>query len=67
MLFRSHRGSKDKGKDKGPSAALAVDAFNILNHVNFGQFVGDLSSPFFGRPVSAGPARRMQGSLTFKF
>jgi len=44
-----------------------VDAFNVLNHVNFGQFVGNLSSPFFGRAVSAGPARKMQVSLGFKF
>jgi len=44
-----------------------VDAFNVLNQVNFGMPVGDLSSPFFGQRVSAGPARRMQASLSFKF
>ncbi len=65
--FFLHRGSKDKGKDKGPSATLAVDAFNILNRPNFGAPVGDLSSPFFGQRVYAGPARRMQASLSFKF
>ena len=58
---------KGTGKNKGPSATVAFDAFNILNHVNPGSFVGNLSSPFFGRPVSAGPARRMQASLSFKF
>lgn len=58
---------KRKKKEKGPSATFAVDAFNILNRVNFGRPVGNLSSPFFGQPVSAGPARRLQLSLSFKF
>jgi hypothetical protein len=54
------------GKE-GPSLVTAVDAFNLFNRVNYGAFVGNLSSPFFGSPVSAGPARRMQVSFTFKF
>jgi len=65
--FLLHRSGKDKRKEKGPSATIAVDAFNVLNHVNFGQFVGNLSSPFFGRAFSATPARHMQVSLVFKF
>jgi len=63
------RWSKDfplHGKE-GPSLVAGVDAFNLLNRVNYGRFVGNLSSPFFGNPVSAGPARRMQVSFTFKF
>ncbi len=67
FFFHAHKKDQGKGKEKGPSATIAVDAFNILNHTNFGAPVGDLSSPFFGRPVSAGPARRMQASLSFKF
>jgi hypothetical protein len=67
FLHPSREKDKGKGKNKGPSATVAIDAFNILNHVNPGLFVGNLSSPFFGRPVSAGPARRMQASLSFKF
>lgn len=47
--------------------ALAVDAFNALNRVNFTQPVGNLSSPFFGRPVGARPARRMQLGLQVEF
>ncbi len=67
--FFLHADKRDKSKDKekGPSMTIAVDAFNVMNRVNLGTFVGDLSSPFFGRPVSAGPARRMQASLSFKF
>lgn len=51
--------------DKGPLAMLAVDAFNLPNHVNFSQYVGNLQSPFFGRAVSALPARRLQLTLRF--
>jgi hypothetical protein len=54
------------GKD-GPSLALGVDAFNLFNRVNYSSYSGDLSSPLFGRPVAASPARRLQISLGVKF
>jgi hypothetical protein len=54
-------------KDKGPAVTLAMDAFNALNHVNYAGYVGVLSSPFFGKPVSAMPTRRLQASLRFRF
>jgi hypothetical protein len=54
-------------KDKGPAASVGVDAFNILNHVNYSSYVGNLSSVFFGRAVSAQPPRRVQFSVRFKF
>jgi len=44
-----------------------VDAFNLFNRVNYTTFVGDLSSPFFGDPVAAAAARRLQLSLVLKF
>jgi outer membrane receptor protein involved in Fe transport len=53
--------------DKGPRLALTADAFNILNRVNYTGYVGNLSSPFFGMPVSARPARRVQLGLRFSF
>jgi len=47
---------------------LAADAFNALNHVNYKNFVGITTSPFFGQPNhSADPARRLQLSLKFAF
>jgi len=55
------------GKGEAPSLGLAVDAFNILNHVNFNSPVGNLSSPFFGQPVASKPARRLQMALEIKF
>jgi len=46
---------------------LGFDAFNVLNHVNYGTFVGTLSSPLFGQPVSARSARQLQFSARMKF
>jgi hypothetical protein len=54
-------------RDKGPTATLGLDAFNVLNHVNYSGYIGVLSSPFFGKPVSALPTRRLQASLRFRF
>jgi hypothetical protein len=54
-------------KEKGPTATLGFDAFNVLNKVNYMGYIGDLSSPFFGKPVAAQPARRLQISFRFRF
>jgi hypothetical protein len=54
------------GKD-ARTVTLALDAFNILNRVNYGNFVGTLGSPLFGQPVSARPARQLQMSARLKF
>ena len=58
---------KGKKKDEGVKATLALDAFNVLNRVNYVGFVGNLSSPFFGRAVAAQPPRRLQLSFRVKF
>jgi Carboxypeptidase regulatory-like domain len=44
-----------------------AEAFNVFNHVNLGNFVGNLSSPFFGQATSALDARRLQLSVRFQF
>ena len=54
-------------EDEGPKITLGVDAFNVLNRVNYTGYVGNLSSPFFGQPTSAQAARRMQLTLRFEF
>jgi hypothetical protein len=46
---------------------FGVDAFNILNHVNFKNYVGTLTSPFFGRANTADAARQMQLSIRLSF
>lgn len=45
--FLCNRHGKAKNKNEGASATTMLNAFNVLNHVNFGQPVGNLSSPFF--------------------
>jgi hypothetical protein len=52
---------------EGLSLLAGVDAFNLLNRVNYSAYSGDLISPLFGQPVAAGPARRLQLSLAVKF
>lgn len=54
-------------KDKSASLTVSADAFNILNHLNFQNFVGAISSPFFGRAVAALPPRRLQLGARFQF
>ena len=56
----------DAAKD-GRSIVFGFDAFNVLNTVNYGSFVGTLSSPFFAQPVSARSARQLQFSARMKF
>jgi outer membrane receptor protein involved in Fe transport len=64
---REFRLNQEKKKDEGPVITLGVDAFNALNRTNYAGFVGNLSSPFFGLPVAARPARRVQLRLSFEF
>jgi carboxypeptidase family protein len=63
FALRSNK-AKDPQRD---TLSFALDAFNVLNHVNFGQPVGDLTSPFFGQPITAGSPRHLQVSLGFQF
>jgi hypothetical protein len=44
-----------------------LQGFNVLNRTNFGNFSGNLQSPFFGQPTSAGQARRVEVGLQFRF
>jgi hypothetical protein len=55
------------GSKTGPSAVVGIDAFNVLNRVNFARYIGTLTSPFFGQAISAQSARQIQLSVRFKF
>ncbi len=46
---------------------LVAQVTNILNRVNFGQYSGVLTSPFFGRANFASAARRIEFSVRFGF
>jgi len=54
-------------KPNRPAFTLGLDAFNVLNHVNYTTLVGNLSSPFLSTPVASQPARRLQLLLRFRF
>jgi hypothetical protein len=64
------RASRDvkfgNGKD-ARSVTFGLDAFNLLNRVNYGTYVGTLNSPLFGLPVSARAPRQLQFSARLKF
>jgi hypothetical protein len=57
----SHKG------DDGPAWSIGVDAFNLVNRVNYAGFIGTQSSPFFGRAIAAQPPRRIQLSAGIHF
>jgi hypothetical protein len=46
---------------------LVLDAFNLLNQVNYGSYVGVMTSPFFGRAVVARDPRSFQFAVRYGF
>jgi hypothetical protein len=50
-----------------PNLELSGDAFNLLNHPTYPNFVGVITSPSFGRANTALPARTLQMSLSYRF
>ena len=54
-------------KEKSSSITFTVDAFNVLNRVNYPNYIGALTSAFFGHAVATLPARRMQFGTRFQF
>ena len=50
-----------------PNLELSVDTFNVLNHPNYPNFVGVITSPLFGRANTSLPARTLQMSVSYRF
>jgi hypothetical protein len=44
-----------------------IEAYNLLDAVNYDQYVGELLSPFFAQPISAFPQRRLQFAVVTRF
>jgi hypothetical protein len=66
-LFRVPR-LVDRRKDASSNnLEISLDVFNLFNRVNFDNFIGVQSSPFFGRANSARQARAIQLSTRYKF
>jgi hypothetical protein len=64
--YREFRFEPSK-KDKSPSITVSADAFNLLNRVNYQNYIGALTSPFFGQAVATLPARRLQLGFRYQF
>ncbi|HVZ20582.1 MAG TPA: carboxypeptidase regulatory-like domain-containing protein [Vicinamibacterales bacterium] len=47
--------------------SIGVDAFNVLNAVNYSSYVGTITSPRFGQPVAAQAPRELQLSARVTF
>ena len=69
------RGGRGGGFQGGPGGQntqrynleFFVSASNLFNRTNFGNFSGNLRSPFFGQPTSAGQARRIEVGTSIRF
>jgi hypothetical protein len=53
--------------DRRYGLTFSVDVFNLLNHTNFGEFNGVVTSPLFGRPNRANDARRINLGVSLSF
>ncbi len=53
--------------DRGYGLTFSVDVFNLLNHTNFGEFNGVVTSPLFGRPNRSNDARRINLGVSLSF
>ncbi|HEV3056781.1 MAG TPA: carboxypeptidase regulatory-like domain-containing protein [Vicinamibacterales bacterium] len=51
----------------GRVLTVGLDAFNVLNRVNYATFVGTVGSPLFGQPISARTPRQLQFSARIRF
>jgi carboxypeptidase family protein len=64
---RLSRDLKFGGKSQSKSMTIALDVFNALNRVNFVNYQGTVTSPFFGQPLGAAAPRQLQLSARVKF
>ena len=51
----------------GPTATVFVNVQNLLNHTNFANYSGVMTSPFFGLPNAALSARQIELGVRFNF
>jgi len=64
-------GNFGRGNQGGNNQRFTMEIFaqaqNILNHVTRTQYVGNLSSPFFGQAIGVGSARDINVGVRFNF
>jgi hypothetical protein len=49
------------------AATAFVEVFNVTNTLNYGNYIGTITSSVFGQPTTAGPMRRTQLGFRFDF
>jgi hypothetical protein len=64
---RGGPGGRPGQREQGKRLEMYVSAQNLFNRVNYTNFVGVLTSPFYGRATSAQAARRMELGWRFSF
>jgi len=68
-LFTFFKGALNEDGDVSAFRRMEVsfDAFNLFNHTNLTNIIGEVSSPRFGEAANALPARTIQMSVRFNF
>ncbi len=64
---RNRRGFFPGLTDHRYGLTFSLDVFNLLNHTNFGEFNGVVTSPLFGRPNRANDPRRIHLGVSLSF
>jgi hypothetical protein len=54
-------------KDQSPTLAFSLSSFNTLNRVNYGGYIGVVTSPEFMKPTTASNPRRLQLGTSYNF
>src|SRR5204862_7391016 len=67
-----NRGPNNNGgfnqQNTGPTMTFRAQFQNALNNVQYGNYIGTMTSPFFGHAISkARPARQIEHGLRFTF
>ncbi len=60
-------GKAGNGEGARFNLTLGAQITNLFNHVNYGQYSGVLTSPFFGRANNASTARQFEFNVRFSF
>jgi len=42
------------------SASVFIEVFNVTNEINYGDYIGTVTSTLFGKATTGGPMRRTQ-------
>jgi hypothetical protein len=65
---RNNGGGGNGFNDNGRfGAEIWISANNVLNHVNYLNYVGNMKSPYYLQPTSAAQARRIEVGMNFRF